>query len=108
MGTPYITLTDYCDERDITVLTLDGFEDCVVGITLYAGWEGYVEERSVYDAGMIIEKLESQGLSYEDAIEYFEFNVIGAYLGPKTPIFINRVRPDKPAEASSPCETPDK
>lgn len=108
MNTPDITLTDYCDERDISVFTLDGFEDCLVGVSLTTGWLGGEEQRTVYDAGMIIEKLESQGLSYEDAIEHFEYNVIGAYVGPKTPIFINLVRPDKRDEASSPSASPDK
>jgi hypothetical protein len=28
-------------------------------------------------------------MSYEEAIEYFEYNVLGAYVGENTPIFID-------------------
>ena len=27
--------------------------------------------------------------SLEDAVEYFEFNVIGAWVGPHTPVFVH-------------------
>ena len=29
------------------------------------------------------------GMSHEEAVEFFEFNTKGAYLGPNTPIFID-------------------
>lgn len=28
-------------------------------------------------------------MDYMDAVEYFDFNVVGAYVGQKTPIIIN-------------------
>jgi len=31
------------------------------------------------------------GMSYEEAIEYFDFNVTGAYVGEHTPMFIYHV-----------------
>jgi len=43
----------------------------------------------VYDEAKCLEILiENFGLSCEEAIDYFEFNVVGAYLGEKTPVFI--------------------
>lgn len=27
-------------------------------------------------------------MSYDEALEYFEFNVLGAYMGEKTPIWV--------------------
>jgi hypothetical protein len=35
-----------------------------------------------------------QGMSYEDAIEWMEFNVVNAYYGEGTPIFMRRVEDD--------------
>jgi len=28
-------------------------------------------------------------MTREEAIEYFDFNVLGAFMGPQTPIFVN-------------------
>ena len=30
-------------------------------------------------------------MSYEDAVEFFDYNVAGAYVGESTPIFINNL-----------------
>jgi len=30
----------------------------------------------------------AEGMSHEDAHEYFEFNVVGAWVGPNTPLFV--------------------
>lgn len=43
---------------------------------------------ALYDASRIAAKLETD-MSYEEAVEYFDFNIQGAYLGEKTPIFIS-------------------
>jgi len=31
--------------------------------------------------------MDRDAMSYEEAVEYFEYNVIGAYMGEKTPMF---------------------
>ena len=28
------------------------------------------------------------GMNYEDALEFFEFNTLGAYVGKQTPVFV--------------------
>jgi hypothetical protein len=47
---------------------------------------------AVYDYERCIEILvnDSHDMSDEEAREYFEYNVIGAYVGERTPIFITR------------------
>ena len=40
-----------------------------------------------YDYDKVIEIL-TEDMSYEDAVEYFEFNIIGAWMGETTPLFI--------------------
>lgn len=64
-------------------LKAEGFDNAIVGVDYY-------EERLVYDADRCIEILQEDGMSYEEALEYFDFNVVQAYVGPNTPIFINQ------------------
>ena len=42
-----------------------------------------------YDTQMILDILQSaEGLTQEEAIEYFDFNIAGSYLGENTPVFL--------------------
>tara|TARA_R100001463_G_scaffold50674_4_gene101150 strand:- start:1365 stop:1625 length:261 start_codon:yes stop_codon:yes gene_type:complete len=63
-------------------LLADGLNDAVVGIS-YG-----VEPKTVYSVHKIIEILMEDGMEWEEAIEYFSYNIGGAYVGEKTPIFI--------------------
>ena len=36
--------------------------------------------------------VERDGMEYEDAVENFEFNVVGAWVGDNTPVFISHMR----------------
>mgnify|MGYP003111242922 CR=1 FL=1 len=63
-------------------LLADGLNDAVVGIS-YG-----VEPKTVYSVHKIIEILMEDGMEWEEAIEHFSYNISGAYVGEKTPIFI--------------------
>lgn len=63
------------------MLVADGFDAAIIGIT-----EG-IAPVVVYDWDKCVEILRKD-MSEEDAIEYMSFNVTGAYVGPRTPIFI--------------------
>jgi hypothetical protein len=69
-------LEDYCD---CEFLIADGFNDAVIGVDLK-------EMRLIYSYKKCIDILKKD-MSEEDAIEYFEFNVFGAYMGKHTPIW---------------------
>lgn len=64
------------------VLICDGFDDAIIGIEP-------TTSRLVYDVDKIIETLISQGMDREEAIEYYEFNIVGSYVGELTPIFVS-------------------
>jgi hypothetical protein len=70
-------LEDYED-----VLIADGFDDAVIGIEP-------LTMRVVYDIDKVIEILMDQGMDHDEAIEYYEFNIVGAYVGEQTPLFVN-------------------
>jgi len=64
-------------------LLADGFNDALVGIT------SGIEPRAVYNVERMIDILvERDEMEYNDAVEYLEFNVIGAYVGEKTPVYV--------------------
>jgi len=68
-------------------LFADGFDAAIMGITEVN--EGY---RVCYDIGRILELLVIEhDMGEEEAIEYFDFNIAGAYVGPLTPIFVQCV-----------------
>ena len=68
---------------DETVLLADGFEDAFVGIGRQFG-----KPVGVYDKIKCIQILINDGMSEDEANEYFSFNVEGAYVGESTPIFL--------------------
>ena len=66
------------------LLIMDGFDDCIVGIGTRFGSEEFV----IYDYAKVIAQLESWGMTYDEAVEYHEFNQLGAYVGDHTPAFM--------------------
>ena len=69
-------IDQYADEQ---ILIADGFDEAVIGIDER-------EMRVVYSVRKCIEIL-TRDMSEEDAIEHFNYNVSGAYVGEKTPIW---------------------
>jgi hypothetical protein len=72
------------DEDGNGILLADGFEEAFLGV----GAAYYNPPCAIYDYDRCIDTLVGDDCDYEQAIEYFEFNVIGAYVGPQTPLFI--------------------
>ena len=70
--------------EDETVLKADGFENAFLGIGRKFG-----QPHAVYDRKMCIDIL-MENMSEEDAEEYFQYNVEGAWVGDQTPIFLER------------------
>tara|TARA_R100000388_G_scaffold55214_1_gene40926 strand:+ start:2617 stop:2886 length:270 start_codon:yes stop_codon:yes gene_type:complete len=66
-------------------LTADGFDEALVGCTYGA------DVVAVYDINKMIEILVEEGMDYDDAVEHIDYNIVGAYIGEKTPQYINFV-----------------
>lgn len=66
-------------------LTADGFDDALVGCTYGANVV------AVYDIQRMIEVLVNEGMEHDDAVEFLDYNVVGTYLGDKTPLYVNFV-----------------
>ena len=68
---------------EIQGLTADGFDEAVIGHEPNA-------DRFIYDRQKMIDILVTRDeMTLEEAIEYLEYNVWGAYVGDHTPIYIN-------------------
>jgi len=78
----------FLEAMEITLRKCDGYDDCCVGLA-----EGFGSEyRLTYSRRAIIEKMmERDGMCAFDAMEYFQFNIIGAYLGEGMPLFLMEV-----------------
>ena len=66
-------------------LLADGFDSALIGIT------DSLNSVAVYDSNLCIELLIKEGMSEIDAIEHFYYNVVGSYVGDKTPVFIKQL-----------------
>lgn len=67
----------YSDEE---FMTIDGHDNAVIGL----------DERRmllIYSANKILKNLRDD-MDQEGALEFFEFNIKGAYMGPLTPIIM--------------------
>jgi len=68
------------------MLKIDGHDDAIVAQACI--WINQSKEHVlVYSGEKIVEGLmQRDGMSWEEAIEYIEFNIEGAYMGPDTPV----------------------
>lgn len=67
---------------DETFLKADGFDDAVIGVEIAEPM------RLIYSVKKVIETLITEDeMSLEDALEHFEFNIRGSYVGEQTPIW---------------------
>ncbi len=72
------------DENPEAMLA-DGFEDALVGIVRRCSQPSL----AAYDYDICISILvERDEMEHEDAVEYFEYNTAGAWVGENTPVFI--------------------
>lgn len=67
-------------------LTMDGYDDCVAGMVYRFGQSPII----CYDLDKVLARLRKSGMSHEAAIEFYEFNQVGAWMGDGTPCFIKR------------------
>ena len=79
------------DEYDENVaLGADGFEDALIGYGTQ-----FNKDLAIYDyEECVIVLMRRDGMSDEEAREYMEYNVCGAYMGNNTPVFLRETSND--------------
>lgn len=74
--------------EDSEFLIADGFDDAIIGVDESS-------HRVIYDVDKCIGILmKRDGMEYLEAMEYFDFNVRGSYVGEKTSIFCDVLEKD--------------
>lgn len=76
-------ITEEISEINPDAITLDGLDDCVIGIC-----ETFEGTRLLYSELKIIEHFKKDGMTYEEAVEFFEYNVLRGYFGEYNPVFL--------------------
>jgi len=86
---PHYTCTDIISDINPEAMFADGFDAAIIGYDANC--------TVVYDYDKCMEILMNgqpegyDGMTKEEAHEYMEFNVVGAYVGDFTPIFIHKL-----------------
>jgi hypothetical protein len=62
------------------------FDECILGAVYRCTAEPVV----CYDQQKVIEALMRSGMDEDEAAEFFDFNIACAYVGPRTPMFLER------------------
>ena len=69
-------------------IVINGFEDCIIGVV-----SGASLNRDVlcYDEAKMIQKLcDRDGMTYIEAAAFFEYNILNAYMGENSPVFMTK------------------
>jgi hypothetical protein len=70
-------------DTDLLFLSDEEFDEAIIGVAERIGQSAVV----AYDTTKLVEVL-SRTMSVDEAYEYFEFNILGAYVGERTPMFV--------------------
>jgi len=84
--TPREQVEEWADTWEEELLLADGFDDAIIGLC-----QIFNNTVVAYDRDKCIKILSRDAANYGEAVEYFEHNVIGSFVGPKTPAFITPV-----------------
>ena len=82
-------IRDYISENfegDGVIILPKHFDSAIIGIAERCGLGPII----AYDTDLVIEAIMAHdGVTHEEAIEWYDYNIVGAYDGETTPIFIN-------------------
>lgn len=85
MTTTRNEIDEYLKEMDESTLLMDGFEDALIGFSQRIN----DPLLAVYSYDKMVEVLMTRdGMDYDEASEYIDFNCVGAYVGEQTPIIV--------------------
>lgn len=70
---------------DEEFMVADGYDEAIIGVEE----EGM---RIVYDVDQIIRILMKDGMTADDAYDFYHYNIVGSYVGEKTPLFVTLIK----------------
>ena len=83
-------LYDMLEEAEALVLEpRSTFDRALIGITE----GGMGQDVAVYDVALCVKALQdTSDMDEDEAMEFFQFNTLGAFMGDATPVFVNTMR----------------
>jgi hypothetical protein len=80
---------DEINEINPDAIIVDGFNEAIIGLAERINLGPIV----AYDIDKMLEiMVERDGMTYEEAMEYFDYNILGAWMGENTPVYIQTNR----------------
>ena len=77
-------LADLWDDN-LLFMSEPEYDDAIIGVVERAGGSPVI----AYDTQKILDILE-RSMPMEDAQEFFEYNILGAYMGDRTPVYVTQ------------------
>jgi hypothetical protein len=68
------------------LMRMDGFDDAILGVVERIGLQTVC-----YDLNKVIAILMEKGMDEQDAWDWYQFNMLGAWVGEATPVFLERL-----------------
>lgn len=68
------------------LMRMDGFDAAILGVVERIGLQTVC-----YDLNKVIAILMEQGMDEQDAWDWYQFNMVGAWVGEATPVFLERL-----------------
>jgi hypothetical protein len=85
-------IIDHISEVNPEALLLDGFDDAIIGLAERINLGPVV----AYDVEKILEIMRVRDeMTYEEAYEYYSYNIRGAFMGEFTPVFVEVYDPEE-------------
>lgn len=73
---------EFITEHNPEAILWDGLDSCLVGVS--------ADGKAIYSMDKLLEHFELyEDMNEQDAIEHIEYNILGAYVGEYTPIYIH-------------------
>ena len=76
-------IEDLYSDDEPEILFADGYDEAIAGVV----WDGE-RTRVVYTTEKILAILMEKGMTYDEASEFFDFNVAGSHMGVYTPLYL--------------------
>jgi hypothetical protein len=76
------------NKDDYQLIKVEGHDNAYIGVGVSFGQL----DRLVYDTDIIIDNLIKQGMTHQEAEEYYSYNILDAYVGQKMPIYMSKIK----------------
>jgi hypothetical protein len=80
---------------DRGLVLANGFEQAFLGLMSRVG----EEDVACYDLEAVLASYQRDGMTRDEAVEFFEVNVLGAWVGPRTPCFLTKMTLEEARDA---------